>query len=211
LATRMLSKHSRAARTDEEKGEERRGNSMPSSDPRQVISAHVGVPRVVISETPVPGTHGWRSQQTRGMGADVVTLQFLKERRLPRRQVHAVAFTDAEGRRMRFTYYLAQDDAGNWRVAGAAGGSAEGAPIRAYPWVNLGGGGGPTDFYAGGTVLDNGCGVVRVRLTAANGTMMEDTVDAGLVLFVTDRPVELPLHADLYDRTGQVVGRHLAF
>ncbi len=184
---------------------------MSSPDPRQVIREHLSVPRVVISETPVPGTHGWRSRQTRGMGADVATIQFLKERRISRRQVHAVTFTDADAHRMRFTYYLAQDGADNWRVDGAAGGSADGDPIRATPWANVGGGGWPANFYAGGAVVDNGLDVARMRLIAANGTIMEDTVDAGVVLFVTDQHVELPLQAELYDRTGQMVAWHGVF
>jgi len=39
---------------------------------------------------------------------------------------------------------------------------------------------------------------------------MEDTVDAGVVLFVTDQHVELPLQAELYDQSGQMIGRHIA-
>jgi len=131
---------------------------MSSPDSRQVIREHLGVPRVVISETPVPGMRGWHRQQTRGMGADAATIHFLKEWSLPRRQVHAVTFTDANGRQMRFAYYLMQDDAGNWRVEGAAGGSADGDPIRATSWANLGGGGWPANFYAGGAVVNNGLG-----------------------------------------------------
>ena len=184
---------------------------MSGPDPQQVIRKHLSVPRVVISEAPAPGAHGWRSRQTRGMGADMATIQFLKERGIPGRQVHAVTFTDADAHRMRFTYYLVQDDAGDWRVEGAAGGSADGAPIRATPWANVGGGGWPANFYAGGAVLHNGLDVARVRLIAANGTIMDDTVDAGMVLFVTDQRVELPLHAELYDRAGQVVARHGVF
>ncbi len=185
---------------------------MADSDPHQVIREHLSVPRVVISDTPVPGTRGWRSQQAHGgMGADAATLRFLKERGIPRRQVHAVAFDMPEGRRIRFTCYLAQDEAGDWRFEGGAGGSAEEMPARAAPWVNLGGGGWPANFYAGGIVSDNGLDVARVRLIAANGTIMEDTVDAGEVLFVTDQRVELPIRVELYDRAGQMVAQHSAF
>jgi len=145
------------------------------------------------------------------MGADVATLRFLKERGIPKRQAHAVTFDTTEGRRMRYTCYLAQDDDGNWRVQGGSGGGADGSPVRATPWVNPGGGGWPANFFAGGVVLDNGLDAARVRLIAANGTTMEDTVDAGVVLFVTDQRVELPLQAELYDQSGQLIGRHSAF
>jgi len=185
---------------------------MPGSDPRQVIRDYLGPPSVFISDTPDSQGSGWHGGPARGgMGADVTTMQFLKERGIPHRQVHAVVFDTAEGRRMRFTCYLVQDDAGDWRVDGGAGGSADGAPVRADPSVNLGGGGWPASFYAGGVVVDNGLDVARVRLIAANGTIMEDTVDAGVVLFVTAQRVELPLQAELYDRDGQMVGQHGAF
>jgi len=184
---------------------------MAGPDPRQVMRDYLGAPSVLISDTPDRRGGGWHSRQSRGgMGADVATMRFLKERGIPKRQVHAVAFDTAEGWRMRFTCDLAQDDDGNWRVQGGAGGGADGGPVRATPWVNLGGGGWPANFYAGGDVLDNGLDVARVRLIAANGTIMEDTVDAGVVLFVTDQPVELPVRAELYDRTGQIVGQHTA-
>ncbi len=185
---------------------------MPDSDPYQVIREQLSVPRVVVSDTPSSGTHGWRAQQSHGgLGADAPTMRFLKERGIPRRQVHAVAFDTTQGRRMRFTCYLVQDDAGDWRFAGGAGGGEEGTFTRAAPWVNLGGGGWPAAFYAGGVVSDNGLGVARVRLIAANGTIMEDTVDAGGVLFVTDQHVELPIRVELYDQAGQLVAQHDAF
>ncbi len=185
---------------------------MPGLDPRQVIRDYLGAPSVLISDTPNPRGGGWHSQQRRGgMGADLTTLRFLKERGIPKRQAYAVTFDTAEGRRMRSTCYLVQDDAGDWRFAGAAGGGADGSPVRATPWVNLGGGGWPANFYAGGVVSDNGLDAARVRLIAANGTIMEDTVDAGVVLFVTDQRVELPLQAELYDQSGQMIGQHIAF
>jgi len=187
---------------------------MPGPDPRQVISEHLGAPRVVFSNSAAPGAQGWRSQLSRGgMGADATTIQFIKDRGIPRRQVHAVVFDTTDGLRMRYTCYLAQDETDAWRFHGGAGGGADGDHLlaRADPWVNLGGGGWPTNFFAGGTVLDNGQGVTRVRLTAANGTVLEDSVEDDVVLFVTDQPVELPLQAELYNRSGQVVGRHKAF
>lgn len=185
---------------------------MPGPDPRQVIRDYLGPPSVFISDTPDPRGSGWHGGPSRGgMGADVTTMRFLKARGILRRQVHAVVFDTAEGRRMRFTCYLVQDDAGDWRFDGGAGGSADGAPVRADPSVNLGAGGWPASFYAGGAVVDNGVDVARVRLIAANGTIMEDTVDAGVVLFITDQLVERPIHVELYNQAGQMVAQHGAF
>jgi hypothetical protein len=60
-------------------------------------------------------------------------------------------------------------------------------------------------FYAYGEVVDHGFDIVRVRLISPNGLMLEDTVQDGLVLFVSDQPIFTPLQAELYNRTGQLV------
>jgi hypothetical protein len=79
-----------------------------------------------------------------------------------------------------------------------------------YPWVNLGGGGWPGQFYAGGEVLFQEQEVVRVRLRAANGTELEDSVEDGIVLFVTDHEVRMPVYAELFDGGGNLVSQHRA-
>jgi hypothetical protein len=84
----------------------------------------------------------------------------------------------------------------------------DGSPHRGHAWVNLGGGWGP--FYAGGAVLENGGEVVRVRLRAADGTTLEDTVESGLVLFITDDEMRRPILAELIDRSGQIMSQHTA-
>lgn len=61
-----------------------------------------------------------------------------------------------------------------------------------------------------GRVLDNGLNVVRVRLLSANGITLEDMVQDGLVLFVSDRWVQRPVHMELYDRSKALVGMHQA-
>ncbi|MGO8947919.1 MAG: hypothetical protein ACLQUY_09695 [Ktedonobacterales bacterium] len=65
---------------------------------------------------------------------------------------------------------------------GSGGGEGGSRLVRDQPWVNLGGEGWPNDFYAGGRVIDNGTGVVRIRLIAANRTILEDSVEDGTVL-----------------------------
>lgn len=47
-----------------------------------------------------------------------------------------------------------------------------------------------------------------VRLRCANGLVLEDTVDDGLVLFLTDRRVQLPVSAELRDAHGNAVVVH---
>jgi hypothetical protein len=188
---------------------------MTGSDPRQVLIDYLSTPSIPLPDPPAssaaPSTGGWRASVSRGgMGAKAETMQFIKERHAPGRKLLFVTYEDDGGRTMHMACLLMQNEQGEWRFAGGAGGGGRG-PVRSYPWANLGGGGWPNQFYAGGYVIDNGLDVVRVRLTAANGTVLEDSVDDGVVLFVTDQPVELPLQAELYDRTGKPVGGHSVF
>lgn len=183
---------------------------MDGSDPKQVIVDWLARPSVVTSESPVLGEGGWRGQRRQGgHDADPTTIRFLKERSIPGYQLHAVMFENGSPYAMRMIVGAAQDAAGAWRVRGGAGGGGD-APIREHPWVNLGGWGWSAEFRAGGHVVNNGLDIAIVRLVAGNGLTLEDTVDDGLVLFVTDQRVELPIQAELYDRSGMLVAHHEA-
>ena len=183
---------------------------MASNDFRQVIIDQLSVPAVPISNKHAGG--GWRAVTSRGgIGARVETIQFGKQRTIPGKMVQFVMFEDIQGMQMHYTCYLVQDDRGEWKFAGGAGGSGGWKVVREHPWVNLGGGGWPDLFYAGGHVVDNGLAIARVRLVANNGTVMEDTVQDGIVLFITDSRVELPLQAELYDREDRIVASHSVF
>jgi hypothetical protein len=81
-------------------------------------------------------------------------------------------------------------------------------PQRGNPSVNLGAGWRGDLFWAGGRVHNKGLDVVRVRLISANNIILEDLVQDGLVLFVSDQAVQRPLQAELFDRSGKVVGTH---
>ena len=183
---------------------------MQGADPKEVIVDWLVQPSVVISES--RGEGGLVVGQVRqgGQEADPATIRFLKERSIPGRQIHAVAFESLmDGRRFNalWTVQLIQDDSGNWQMRGGSGGGDDG-PIREHPWANLGGGGSPDEFCMGGRVIDNGLAIARVRLVTGNGLTPEDSVDDGLVLFLTDQRVELPIHTELYDRPGVPVARH---
>jgi hypothetical protein len=51
----------------------------------------------------------------------------------------------------------------------------------------------------------------RARLLFADGTILEDAVDAGIVLFMTEAPVRLPATVEILDGTGSVLTTYEAF
>ena len=139
------------------------------------------------------------------------TLQFLKERSIPGRRVYIVAVEDAQEHTMHFTCYVEQDSHGNWQFRGAAGDGMMGShpgPVFERAWANLEGGGMPDHFYAGGVVANHEHNVARVRLSTKNGTTIEDTVEDGMVLFLTDQRVDLPIEAELFTADGQLIYSH---
>ncbi|MFI5274970.1 MAG: hypothetical protein ACHQ4H_18220 [Ktedonobacterales bacterium] len=102
-----------------------------------------------------------------------------------------------------------QDASGDWWPVGASSGTVNGRPAREQLWALLGGGGWPKQFYAGAYVDDDS--VTRMRLRAANGVVIDDTIDHGVALFVTDEEITLPIEAELYDARGTLIGQQIAF
>lgn len=187
---------------------------MIARDPKQVILDYLCQPlgQLQPSPPPPPGVPltGWRAESRcgGGLGAKAATVQFLQERRLSDRQVHLVAFENEMGQQKQWICCIKASASGDWQfVGGASIGGAETMPKRDYPSVNLARGGRDL-LWAGGRVLDQGLGVIRVRLLSANNIVLEDTVQDGLVLFVTDEEVRGPIQVELYDRSGKVVGTH---
>ncbi|MDQ2745526.1 MAG: hypothetical protein M3Z66_24980 [Chloroflexota bacterium] len=182
---------------------------MDRRDAKQAIADHLTAPRTRLADEPVTG--GWHSSVWQG-GCDArpESIRFLKTRSIPGRQLHAVVFEMKQGPLGQRTCALSQDQDGTWRVEGGAGGGTD-LPDRDPPVANLGGGGWPTRFYAGGRVLDTSGQVGRVRLISSNGTTLEDTVDERWVLFLTDQPMEPPIQVQLYDGTGSMLNQHPLF
>ncbi len=141
----------------------------------------------------------------------VEEFHFLREKTLediPGRMILAATNEQRAGDEL-LICYLEQNARGEWRYSGGASSSRGGVSSTAR--VILGGGGWPKHFHAGGYVVEVGREIARVSLVAKNGTVVEDVPEHGIVLFFTDRQIEIPLQAELYDRAGNLVARHNVF
>lgn len=191
---------------------------MSSADPRQVILDQLARP--VGRLEPEPSGHG-RLQPAvihggNAFHADLSTVRFLKYRQSGRRCVYFVTFDGilpqlgTETYIFSYVFPLERDSGGRWHLIGGAGGAGE-MPARSAPWVNLGGGGWPDRFYAGGRIDNAGVQLARVELLFRNGIKLEDDCEQGAALFITEQSIEMPATAVLYDRAGNQVATHPAF
>ena len=190
---------------------------MNRQDPKQVIADFASRPPGTLQPDLLPlrsrSEHRpWREvHRAGGFGAKPITIRFFQERKIPGRQLHEVTFENEEGKQEHWLCYVQESTSGDWRFAGGGNVSEiEHSPRRSHPWANLAGGWDGKGFWSGGRVLDNGLDVVRVHLISENGVMLEDMVQDGLVLFVSDQRIKGPLRVELYDRSGNLVGTHQA-
>ena len=179
---------------------DRRGSGSPAAPPAEAA------------------TGGWRSSIGGGedWGADPATITFQRTRVLPTCQMHSVAYTLGGGGPMAGTpmeevIRTWQQPDGSWVVAPVGGGSSPG-PYRPSPWINFTAGLGPGGFSAGGRV--EGIGSDRahtVRLTFADGLVMEDAVEHGIVLFFEPSGVTFPASVEIVDDSGRSLAAYTEF
>lgn len=179
---------------------------MAMNDPQRVIADYLCEPARVLSDLTI--SRGQARIISGGFGARPETLRFVKVREIPGRQLHAVLFEDEQKQPQFFICYVVRDNLGHWHYRGGGGGSKcwglvhnDQPPIHGSKEF-------PHDFFAGGYVPQPELDVERVRLISQNGLVLEDTVQDGLVLFVTDQNVCAPIQAELYDHTSQLVAQH---
>jgi hypothetical protein len=186
-------------------------------DPQRAILEHLARPpgpRRAVSRSPggVEASIGTGNP----FRAELSSVRFVKQRASQHRQVFFVTFDGSlpqlgpELHRFGYVFALDRDQHGGWLVSGASGG-AGGTPHRRQPWVNLGGGGWPDPFFAGGQIDRAGIDITRLRLQFANGVVLDDNSDHNVALFITDDPVALPATVSLQDRSGTQVAMHAAF
>jgi len=151
--------------------------------------------------------------------ANLSTVRFLKERAAGDSYLLYYTFDDMAGRPIDNYSFLTKDAQGHWN--GQSGGSLReelkaARPVlsRDHPSLFLTGNlaipaefNSSQHFHAFSEIIDNGFGVTYVRLIDKTGRIMEDTVEQGLVLFISDQPLEQPVHAELYNADGRLVWR----
>ena len=165
----------------------------------------------VTSAGPI-GPSGWTSSTgIGGPGADPSTIEFQMTRTLPTCQMHSVSFTNHRGIPMGLIVRTWQNPDGSCVVAPVGGGSP-GRSRRTKPWVNFTAGFDAGGFTAGGHVEGTRSDEARmVRLTFADGFVLEDAVDNGIVLFFEPRGVIFPADAEIFDDGGRRLANYKAF
>jgi len=150
-----------------------------------------------------------------GFVSDLGTLRFIKHRQAGDRHVFYVTCM-AEHLRLgllevRYAYPVEPAPHGGWRIVGGAGGAGSFSDRATQPGVNLGGGGWPDHFYAGGQIYRADAEIAQVELRFANGVTLSDDADADVALFITESTVQLPATAVLLDPAGNEIRSETAF
>jgi len=153
------------------------------------------------------------------------TVQFLRDKTLPGWQMHYVNFAETDGEKHETIWIMRQRKDGVWRLdSTSTGGNISTSMQKFFVWVRdhpliSFSGGTRTDFTNDGTneygfvahgdIIDNGFDVTRVRLVDHIGQVFEDKVQNSLVLFtnMSEREVQLPMQAELYNAKGELVWR----
>jgi hypothetical protein len=166
-----------------------------------------------VSTTRRTGASGWTASIVGGgLGADPATIVFQKTRILPTCQMHSVAFTNNRDIPVEWVIRTWQKSDRSWVVAPVGGGGQGHAPLRTKPWVNFSAQFGPDHFAAGGHVEGSGSDqAAKVRMIFGDGFTLEDSVDAGIVLFFEPRGLAFPVDVEILDEQGRLLTRYKDF
>jgi hypothetical protein len=114
------------------------------------------------------------------------SMEIVKRREIPGRQVHALAYKDTAGRPWFWIIRLIQRDNGSWLVCGGGGGSGD--PHWDRPCINLAGTWGTYGLALGGRVTHAGVDQAASARLRMGDTVLSDDIGGGIVLFVTSEP-----------------------
>jgi hypothetical protein len=179
-----------------------------------VVEYLVAVPEAEPETVSTAPTHrGWVSKvgRERNPVADPTTVRFRKSRAFDECELHSVAFSTLDGRSMESVVRTWIDGNGVNVVAPIGGGSG-GGPHRNHPWVNFSAQWNSTVFRGGGVVIGEGTERAHiVRLRFANGTVAEDTIGRGVVLFEVPGPITFPVEVDVLDAGAVLIHSYTEF
>jgi hypothetical protein len=191
---------------------------MGSPTPEQAVIHELSGPPGTITALAEPRSGApTPTVVTGGLGflADLDTLRFVKHRQAGKRHVFYVTCV-AEHLRLgslevRYAYPVEPAPDGGWRTVGGSGGAGCFSGRATHAGVNLGGGGWPDHFYAGGQIYRAGADIAQVELRFANGVTLSDDADADVALFITEGSVQLPATAVLLGPSGNEVRSEAVF
>lgn len=175
-----------------------------AADPKQAVLAHLSY------HTPHLETAIFGTDHT----PDMTSVQFLFECSIPHHQLHTIQYKNNTGERMRVTFMVVQNDEHLWYTTTAHGYRLDDPVRRAFqqqqaetlrPYAHLSAGGSP--FSACGEVIENGYPVTKVHIKSHNGNALEETVQNGWVLVITDQEMPFPLEITLHDASDRVLAQ----
>jgi hypothetical protein len=134
------------------------------------------------------------------------SMDVLKRREAPGRQVHALAYEDAAGQSWFWIVRVIEDESGSWRVCGGGGGSGD--PRWERPVINYAGCWGKDGLALGGRVTGIGAEQAASARLSIRDTVLVDDVGGGVALFVTAEPTAgSRATIELLARDGSVLWR----
>jgi hypothetical protein len=134
------------------------------------------------------------------------SMEILKRKGVPGRQVVALAYRDTDGGRWSWIIRLIEDDEGSWRVCGGGGGSGD--PQWDEPYVNLASSWGRYGLALGGQISGRGTERAASALLRIGETLLTDDTDQDVVLFVTSEPASGAIaKVELLAQDGSVLWR----
>jgi hypothetical protein len=186
---------------------------MSLTEARRAAFDHLVAPPGPVIRANPPGPRGWVAsvRGNGGAGANPATVRFVKSRAFPGCELHVADFATREGQARHLLVRTWQRPDGSW-AAVPVGGGGDGELYRSRPWANLAATWNAQQFAAGGHLTGEGCEAARlVRLSFADGTAVEDTVDDGVVLFFASPGVTFPARVEILDSAGNVLAEYDEF
>jgi hypothetical protein len=188
--------------------------TLQNSDPEQAIVSYLSQPSEIHAALfPEAGL------TAQDYAAQAGTFHFTKKRSSPPFQLHTVQYKNKAGHLLQCLCCLEQDSINQWHVIN----NQEIKVNDRYttteqqqqfhagqPWVQLSGGG-EAPFWASGDVIANGFEITYVRLRSKNGYILEDRVQDGSVVFITNQKIQLPVEVELYGPSDILLRRYIGF